>query len=220
MKKILVMATCMVLLLAGAAQADILKLGSNYTPIHFTYDSSNYYVGGGSYGPPSSWNGTPLNFVYCVDLFHNISVPGTYSLASATATGVVNGALVNNAGEVAWLLDHYGTGGNGDAAYALQVAIWHVIYDGYGGHTLVIDSSHSSANANTLYTNMLAALGSQTSVLSSYLWITPAPGGRNNWYYEQGLVASVHSVPEAGALILFGTGLIGLVGYRRVRRMK
>jgi hypothetical protein len=27
-------------------------------------------------------------------------------------------------------------------------------------------------------------------------------------------------VPEAGVLILFGTGLIGLVGYRRVRRMK
>lgn len=27
-------------------------------------------------------------------------------------------------------------------------------------------------------------------------------------------------VPEAGALMLFGTGLIGLVGYRRVRRMQ
>jgi len=26
--------------------------------------------------------------------------------------------------------------------------------------------------------------------------------------------------PEAGALLLFGTGLIGLVGYRRVRRMQ
>jgi hypothetical protein len=27
-------------------------------------------------------------------------------------------------------------------------------------------------------------------------------------------------VPEAGALIMFGTGLIGLIGYRRVRRMQ
>ena len=28
------------------------------------------------------------------------------------------------------------------------------------------------------------------------------------------------SVPEAGTLLMFGTGLIGLVGYRRVRRMQ
>lgn len=32
--------------------------------------------------------------------------------------------------------------------------------------------------------------------------------------------ASTSLVPEAGALFLFGTGLIGLVGYRRVRRMR
>ena len=31
---------------------------------------------------------------------------------------------------------------------------------------------------------------------------------------------SLISVPEAGALLLFGTGLIGLVGYRRSRRMQ
>lgn len=28
------------------------------------------------------------------------------------------------------------------------------------------------------------------------------------------------SVPEAGSLLLFGTGMIGLIGYRRVRRMQ
>ena len=33
-------------------------------------------------------------------------------------------------------------------------------------------------------------------------------------------IANVLAVPEAGALVLFGTGLIGLVGYRRVRRMQ
>jgi len=31
---------------------------------------------------------------------------------------------------------------------------------------------------------------------------------------------SATGVPEAGALLMFGTGLIGLVGYRRVRRMQ
>jgi hypothetical protein len=33
-------------------------------------------------------------------------------------------------------------------------------------------------------------------------------------------IANVLAVPEAGALLLFGTGLIGLVGYRRSRRMQ
>ena len=32
--------------------------------------------------------------------------------------------------------------------------------------------------------------------------------------------AEVFAAPEAGALLLFGTGLIGLVGYRRSRRMQ
>ena len=35
-----------------------------------------------------------------------------------------------------------------------------------------------------------------------------------------GQVGGGVSVPEAGALLLFGSGLIGLVGFRRVRRMQ
>ena len=34
------------------------------------------------------------------------------------------------------------------------------------------------------------------------------------------LYGNTTSVPEAGALLLFGSGLIGLVGYRRARRMQ
>lgn len=34
------------------------------------------------------------------------------------------------------------------------------------------------------------------------------------------LYGKTTSVPEAGALLLFGTGLVGLVGYRRARRMR
>ena len=34
------------------------------------------------------------------------------------------------------------------------------------------------------------------------------------------LYGETTSVPEAGALLLFGTGLFGLVGYRRMRRMQ
>jgi hypothetical protein len=48
----------------------------------------------------------------------------------------------------------------------------------------------------------------------------------SNFWPENGSISHVTlygnstSVPEAGTLLLFGSGLIGLVGYRRVRRMQ
>lgn len=48
----------------------------------------------------------------------------------------------------------------------------------------------------------------------------------SGFWPDQGAISHVSlygqttSVPEAGALLMFGTGLVGLVGYRRVRRMQ
>lgn len=217
MKKVLVLATCMVLLLAGAAQAGVLQLGDDYTSIHGIWGSSHETWGGGSF-EPSSWNGTPLEFVYCVDALHSLSSSG-YNSASATTTGVVNGSLVHNAGQVAWLLDHFGTAGNGDEAYALQAAIWHVIYEGAGRHgtdKYNIDRTEH-LDAVDLYDTMLLALGSKTADISGYLWITP---GGNNCEKQQGLVASIRSVPEPGTFFLLGSGLLGLVAVGRKKFCK
>jgi hypothetical protein len=228
MRKILVLATCMVvLLLAGTGQAATLTLGNHYTGIAFVENGVNKTLGGGSFDV-ATWAetaGTPTNlsFIYCVDLGHNISLNGVYGSATATTNGYANGAYINNADQVAWLLDHYRTGGNGNAAYALQAAIWHVIYDtNTPGHLYGIGGSAPSG-AISLYNTMLAALdlaiidavkaGAAVGNVSNYLWITP--DGRNN-----SIQAQVSFVPEAGALFLFGTGLVGLVGYRRVRRMQ
>lgn len=38
--------------------------------------------------------------------------------------------------------------------------------------------------------------------------------------FAPGIPPGIPSVPEAGALLLFSTGIAGLVGYRRTRRMK
>ena len=221
MKKVLVLATCMVLLLAGAVQAATLTLGSHVTWINSTMDGTNVTVGGGSFDF-ATWTetgGTPttFDFIYCVDFFNHISLNGIYGNAAATSTGVVNGTTIHNAEQVAWLLDTYGTGGNGVQAYALQAAIWHVIYDGSpdAGHLYTIwnISGTSDDAAVELYNTMLLALGSNTSDVSRYLWITPN-GTTNN---VQGQVASV---PEPGTMILLGIGLIGMASFGRKKFRK
>ncbi len=193
-------------------RADILQLGGTFSsPIPMNINGTLSNEGGGSI-EPSSLNGNTLAWVYCVDLFRNISVPGTWSSAVVTTTGVVNGSLVNNAGEVAWLLSKYGVAGQGDQAKALQAAIWHVIFDGVGGNTVALDSTAPIGVKND-YNNMLAALGSNTGNVSDFLWLTP--GGNNHSY--QGLVTPV---PEpttmiAGALLLLPFGASAMRIIRR-----
>ncbi len=221
MKKALILAASIVFLLAGWAQASTLTstlvLGNDYTRIASlldkdgdkVWDPVHRVLGGGSIDP-STLDGVALRYLYCVDLFRYIYPRTSYPQTYVNDEGNIYGKLLPHAGQVAWLLANYGTGGQGDQAVALQAAIWNVVH---GSSVYRIDRAYYGEGSAvvTLYDNMLAALG--TGDVSEFLWITP---GRNTYFgkvFYQGLVGD--PVPIPGAVWLLGTGLVGLAVLRR-----
>ena len=212
--KLMVLAACMLCLLPGPASADILGFDpSSYTHIYWKYNgvASNGYAGSFQ---SVTLNGVELPYLYCVDIFTSITPGYDYSYTQVNKLGNIYGSALNNAGQVAWLLGAYAASADTyDEQYALQSTIWHVVRG--SSFTLDTGTGKTTANQYSLYTQYLAALGSNTGNVSDFLWISPKYS--LNGPYYQGMVSG-DPVPIPGAVYLLGSGLMGLAVLRR--RMK
>ena len=130
-----VFAIALVLAGLGQARADTLHLSGifNY-PIYMDEGSNHNIAEGGGVLPGATLNGAPIAYLYCVELYRVIYVPGNYN-TNPTNGGVLFGPTmattynVANAGEIAWLLVHIAPTVASDTIgqEALQAAIWHLI---------------------------------------------------------------------------------------------
>ncbi len=195
-------------------RADNFYVGGSYTNIPF--NSTSY--GGGSIDV-SSLDGVTLPWVYCLQIGTTINVPGSYNATLVTHNGTIDGgaALPNGsytAAKIAYLLEHFAQGGQGDAQGALQAAIWYV--EGFGSLGAGADGTMT-----TDYNNDLTALAGTTggdgdpSAISKFDWLTPMIPGSGTQY--QALVTT--AVPDGGmTLMLLGGALVGLATLRRMFR--
>jgi hypothetical protein len=223
---ILMVALVVLVLGSSMALADDLYLGGPYNTIYTSVDPGG--IGGGSIGG-STLNSASLPWVYCVDYYDTVGVPGTYSNTFVNNSGTIAGSQTNstnsgitgfngtngsqtavtNAMEVAWLLQNYATGADTNAQIGLQGAIWRAIY----GITLTSSNSNTALTDYNKDWNALQAAvnaGNFPNYIGNFDWLSPQIPNGNSVY--QGLV----TVPDGGTtLMLLGGALVGLGTLRR-----
>lgn len=197
------------------AYADDLEVGSPPGPVFgISLGSINENGSGGNF-QGSTLNGASLPWVYCTDLIHDVSSPGSYPDTTVTYNGSQNGGTVTNAGEVAALLVANANNAltNVTLEANLQAAIWYEIYNNgstTSGPLTLTFSQGSAAGAAAL----IAALPSNTSgYVSQVAWLSPGNGTSTIF---QGLVTST---PEPSSFAIAGIGGLGLLTFMRRRKI-
>jgi hypothetical protein len=219
MKTIALTIASIVFLMAGTANADFtssLYLGGTYPGGILITEGGNPVSTSGGPISPSTLGGVSLEYVYCIDLYTNVVVPNTYNNSIVTNNGVIynnnNPITIDNASQIAFLLNAYGATTNPVAQIALQVAIWHEEYLNSPSQYVVNLASNAPPAQVADYNNYLSALGSNTGNVGSFYWITPADS--QGEYQAQIAPANSVGVPQTpipGAAWLFGSGLAGLI---------
>jgi hypothetical protein len=167
-----------------------------YTPTQGQPVQVDSPISGGNF--LGTLNGTTrLKASYCVNLNETLFPGTTYHKATVTTDGTIGGALVPNAGAIAWLLVHFGpTATTPIEQDALQAAIWRTEYgtDPNTGFQLdAIDNDEGAPDINSqigpIYLADLAALGNNSAPVNTVAWINP--GANPDTTPGQGLVALV-----------------------------
>jgi hypothetical protein len=172
-----------------------------FSPVRLDYDND-----------PTTWTPDLTTLSYCVDLHQSVGNGNRYEvdLQSATAKG-------ENYRNAAWLMHQFSSTANTAAQKAgLQLAIWEVVYDSTsidldsGRFSVQSTGSNSYANAQS-YLNELALVPDISLVTGLDRYVVA---------YSPTKQDMMIATPIPTAVWLFGSGLIGLLGFGRRSRIR
>ena len=228
---------------ADPVTININSLGAGVYNLNSTFNTNAepiYFAGTFNTTYTNSANQTSINFdSYCIDLYHNFSVPASWAATtSATFNGNTGPTIAghnagSNGGYLATLYNTFDASATKPLtniqAAGLQVALWSVEYNGLvatnkNGNNFFFDTDNSTDDQSLVYTqanadiNIVKSLGMSSA---TFLMAIHNPTGN-----AQDLIgpnsATFNSllVPEPGsfALMLAGLGLV-VIRFRTARRV-
>lgn len=187
-----------------------------------------YPLGGPTYTAPlysgpnagafkASW-GPLVNFeTYCTDLFHGLTLPGTYANYTLTSAATYLGAQKAHDLGSLWNLAHGGVIASNTDSY--QLAVWEIVNEDSGNpYSLATGALRSSSAAAGKANTWLALVNGAASDGKIYnvQMLVHNPGLHGT--KVQDLLLPVPE-PETYAMFLAGLGMMGFVARRRARRV-
>jgi hypothetical protein len=166
----------------------------------------------GAYVP----GGSPVTFyTYCIDLYHSLFVPGTFTIQPLTSIMSATKAM-----DITKLLFNTSAATDVQSA-AIQLAVWEIAFEGTSSLDVTTGPTQgsfwadagNSASARTLANSYLANVGS---------WTVPAGATADILYAQNNQIQvflNVNAVPEAATwgMMIVGFGIVGASMRRRTK---